>query len=418
MRRYRRARVYAALLGLAAIAGLAPAAFNLVVDPFEMNDWVRLDLEKAKISEKAHYPLWKLLHYPDDGASLVVLGDSRARALRDKYWRELGQTGAYNFAYGGANIPEVFATFEHVKREPRLQTLVLGVQLRSFDPDHKAGLNRVPEAIALSQDPLSYYTSWFVAKIGWRNLVARHPELQSFVDAITPRMLNPAKAADIDAPIMCQGCAFPAAREGVLLTAAPGRVNRGLGRGLGVWRDYYQVTAPERTLPPKFQRQVTKNARSDWKSFEFSGALWSQIVKIAEWCDQNDVELIFVIPPTIVEMQKTISDYGHAPFNHELRNRLAQLAPVLDFDFDNPVTQSLDHFSDAYHFGPKIARQIVGEIVQLSASDPRTVAIARAKRQALICPLSPEETTRTETDGFVTMREGAGCRLWRTSDDQ
>ena len=107
-KRSRTGLLCSAALGIALAAGLAPTAFNAIVDPYELNDAFELDLNKQRISEKAHYPLWKFAHYPDDGADTVILGDSRARALRDKYWHELGLKGAYNFAYGGATIHEIY----------------------------------------------------------------------------------------------------------------------------------------------------------------------------------------------------------------------------------------------------------------------------------------------------------------------
>ena len=142
-------RRYALALAAAFTIGLTPFAFNLVVDPYDMNGAVDLDLDKFKISEQAHYPLWKMIHYPKDGAELVILGDSRARALREKIWVNLGED-AFNFAYGGATIQEIYSTFLHVKESsPKLKTLVVSLPLRSFDLKHRGGLNRVPEAIRL-----------------------------------------------------------------------------------------------------------------------------------------------------------------------------------------------------------------------------------------------------------------------------
>lgn len=98
----RTVRVYCAAITTAFVLGLAPVLLNFIVDPYEMNAVVELGLDKQKVSEKAHYPLWKVVHFPKDRADIIIMGDSRARALRDKYWHEVGLTGAYNFAYGGA----------------------------------------------------------------------------------------------------------------------------------------------------------------------------------------------------------------------------------------------------------------------------------------------------------------------------
>jgi hypothetical protein len=418
----------AASLGIALVAGLAPTAFNAVVDPFEFNQAVDLDLDKQKISEKAHYPLWKFAHYPAAGAGTVILGDSRARALRDKYWHELGLTDAYNFAYGGATIPEIYDTFRWVKQDPALKTLVVGIQLRSFDPDHKGGMNRVPEALALSESPIDYYSSWFVANVGWRNIAARYPETLKKFAAVIPRVASSASASSYEnpgrtplarllGPDACYTCRLPEMEGQVALPVPTKGPNLGLGRGTDVWAESWPTVSVDRVLPARFESQVRKNGRSDWKSFEFSEDLWSRLQEIATWSDDNDVSLVFVIPPTISEMQARMFEFGHAELNHRLRMRLAELAPVVDFDFDNAFTRDLSRFSDAYHFNAKAARNIVGEIAQLIPSHDETRATARKRRGDISCPANFKDTRKTFTDGVVEMSEGNGCRVWSWSND-
>ncbi|WP_422369091.1 hypothetical protein [Pelagibius sp.] len=420
----RRGRFYALALGLAAAAGLAPAVLNLVVDPYNMNGLVDLDLNKQKVSEKAHYPLWKMARYPNEGAATVILGDSRARALREKYWRELGHEDVFNFAYGGATIQEVYDTFLFIRQNPSLKRLIIGIQLRSFDPDHKGGMNRVPEAVELTREPFDYYTSWFVAKVAWRNLQTRYATQMQELEGWFPRIISPAQAADYGAPgetplsmllgpDACYGCRLPDVTEPVVMPVFSKGPNLGLGRGHGPWSAIWTDSQVDRVLPPRFEHQVRKNGRSDWKSFTFSETLWSRIAEIADWSAANGVELVFVIPPTITEMQARMAGYGHGELNTGFRLRLAALAPVVDLDFDNGMTRDLSQFSDAYHFNAKVARRIVGELVQLVSNDPTSQSKARKRRGALRCPISPGDVAASLSDGMVTMSEGQHCRLWR-----
>lgn len=414
---------YSLVLATAFTAGLSPFLFNLVVDPFAMNDVVDLDLNKFKISEQAHYPLWKMIHFPEEGAHTVILGDSRARALRQKIWQNLGED-AFNFAYGGATIDEIYDTFKHIKSSPKLKTLIVNLPLRSFDLDHRRGLNRVPEAIRLSQNPVAYYKSWFVSKIGWRNIEYRYPDFAKSVEGIAPWHVTAAKAADYMQPEktrlsdllrkdMCEGCTLPALDTSVPHPTEARVVNLGLGRGYGNWSRLWVPASLERTLPKRFEKQVRKNGANDWGKFKFSEKLWGKIETIAHWSKANDVQLVFVIPPTIVEMQERMSEFGYADLNHRFRLRLAELAPVFDFDFNSPLTRDLSRFTDAYHFKAKSAHGIVGEIMQMVSPIKKARARALKRRKHIICPLRPDDVTHSSTDGIVTVEEGKSCRIWR-----
>ena len=417
------AKRYTLALAAAFTAGLSPFLFNLVVDPYDMNGIVDLDLKKFKVSEQAHYPLWKMIHYPADGAEVVILGDSRARALREKIWISLGED-AFNFAYGGATIQEIYDTFLHVKTSPKLKTLIVSLPLRSFDLKHRGGLNRVPEAIRMAENPIQYYKSWFVSRIGWRNLDHRYPDFTETVTALVPGTISGAKAANIESPEkaqlstllgkdVCNGCRLPLLNQSVPHLTTAKAINLGLGRGYGNWARLWVQASIDRDLPKKFERQVRKNGANDWGKFKFSEKLWGHIEEIAQWSKANDVKLAFVIPPTIVEMQHRMNGFGYADLNHRFRLRLAELAPVFDFDFDSPFTRDLGRFTDAYHFKSKSAHAMVGEIVQVMSDHKKVRARGKKRRKHIICPVRAEDIAHSSTDGIVTVAEGKSCRIWR-----
>ncbi len=420
-------KLYLAGLAATVALGALPVALNLAVDPYDRLGGLPLGLAKKKISEKAHYPLWKIIaHSKKNPPETIVLGDSRARALRDKYWSETGIKRAFNFAYGGATIYEIHETFRYLKTQPKPKNLVVGIQLRSFDPDHKSGMNRVPEAIRLAGNPLKYFSSWFVTRVSWRHVQEKYPTQLAALTDLAPGFISTAHAADLGSPgrtslstllqpDVCFGCRLPEQKQSM---AYPARRHRhgygyGFGHDKGLWRDILI----ERDLPARFERQVRKNGRSDWKSFRFSEELWAKIAEIADWSKANGVKLVFVIPPTIVEMQARLAEFGRADLDRSLRLRLADLAPVIDLDFDNPFTRDLANFKDAYHFNAPAARNIVGEISQLLTSSPEVRKAALKARSGLACPTSVQATTRELNDGIISMTEGTNCRIWRRAND-
>jgi len=413
---------YVSMMAIAAIAALLPIAFNFVVDPYDHNRLFDLDLDKKEISVKAHYPLYKMIEYPRVKAPTVVLGDSRARALQDRYWQELGRDDVYNFAYGGATVFEIFDTFEFLRRTAELETLIISLPLRSMDARFKQGMNRVPEAIDLANNPFAYYTNWFVAKVGIRLLDDRYPELATTLSTLTAEFAGKARAADFAGlerlelehlldPDLCAECALQTPRTPLVLPTA--FYHHGLG--LGRWSRYWPEITIHRDLPALFAKQVGTNGAADWRRFKQSDELWAMVETIADWCAQNDVDLVFLIPPTISEMQRRISDFGLSTANHRFRERLSRIAPVIDFDFDSSFTRDLENFTDAYHFSSDPARRIVGELLQVIDRDPARNEYARNKRDSLVCPVRPKDITRRHEEGSLRLTEGNSCRIWRNT---
>ncbi len=418
---------YSLVMLMVFLGGLSPVLFNYVVDPYNVNNFFDLGMNKEKISLKAHYPLWKISNYPKDTATTLILGDSRALALKDKYWHQLKVDEAYNFAYGGATIHEIIDTVEYLKDSPEVNTLIIGIQLRSFSPLFKKGLNRVPEAIELVNDPVQYYANNFVTDVSWQQVEKRYaPQIKQFKNIAANldfSLISTAHAktiVDKDAknletlldPANCTGCILPK-----LTTSQPGPIVRVIKQrhafGLGGWSPLWPQISMNRQLPLIFSNQVTKNAQSDWQSFSFSQQYWRGLVDIAHWSKRQNINLIFFIPPTIVEMQQQITNYGYAEDNQALRMDLARLAPVVDFDFDSPLTRSIDNFNDAYHFNYKVAKMVIGELIQFIDTTPEAKALALKRREQITCPITQSELVKELTNDNVNMREGNSCRIWR-----
>ena len=416
--------IYGSLMVAAAIAGTAPAILSYFIDPYEMFAGTEQPKVYRELAEKAHYPLWKFSQF-DGKADTIILGDSRARALRDKYWHAYGATGAYNFAYGGGTIPEIYATFKKVRNNPNLKNLVVGIQLRSFDETHKGGMNRVPEAIKATSSKVSYLKNWFVARKSWDFFKSQNQEVIDTAASFAPSLISSAEAADLGAPgttgvdklmqpEICFGCDF-VEHDAIYFHGRTKGPNLGFGRGgyysfYDLWSGVIEM--PKRTLPAKFANQVQKNARSDWKSFNFSQRYLAMMQEMAKWAgEREDRSLVFVVPPTIVEMQNTISVYGMASLNLSLRRKLSAMAPVIDFDFPNAKTKDLNNFTDAYHFDSKFARQIVGEILMVQGADMEQQKRIEKRRNGVECPtLSLIEELPTEAVGASVT--GQACRLW------
>lgn len=436
--------VYAGCLTAALIVGMGPAALVFNVDPYEIYRPSNRTSQLTDIAEKAHYPLWKLAKFVPNTFDTVILGDSRARSLRDKYWHELGLSKTINLAYGGGTIPEIYSTFQHIKNDPSLETLVIGIQLRSFDEQHKDGMDRVPEAQFILSQEFEYLKNWSIAKTAWKLLEAQERDRFEQIGQITKQFSMEANAVEFPFsksysmrklldPEICYSCDLPDNLASLPMSEIDDtrRNYRGWGgRGhnqyglFGKLNDtdweqishLYALSSDDQDLPTLMDRQVTKNAGSDWENFEFSQKYWTYLKEISAWATHNNKQLVFVIPPTIEAMQRTISTYGHQRLNHQLRTELAKLATVIDFDFSNELTRDHTNFSDAYHFNSEAAKQIVGQIVAKIAPQTPAEALALKRQTTIQCPqitaLSKSPVIKTST----SLETGQSCRIWQEAN--
>lgn len=418
----------------ALLVGAAPALFTMAVDPYELFGDRPRAASVSELAEKDHYPLWKLARYKPGTHDTVVLGDSRARALREKYWHELGMQGAINLAYGGATIPEIHATFDLIKTDAAIRNLVIGIQLRSLDENHKGGMNRVPEAVKLLDTRVEYLKNWTVAKTAFKVFKAENARTVALINSITPSLVTEANAQEqgslplrkLLSPEICFSCPLPrdvgplahGRRFEQYSIAHLPRWDRAVGAA--IWRgsyppEYATLYAPQlkrRVLPSKMRRQVDRNGPADWRGFEISGRYWRQLEEIAIWAGQRGVTVTFVIPPTVVEMQATIQRHGLAELNIGLRVELAKLGTVIDFDYPNALTRDIGNFSDAYHFKPTVARAIVGELASHLAADGVTQRLAAKRRGIIRCPVGGSEAVTPVFQAEVVMTDDQNCRRW------
>lgn len=380
------------------------------------------------MAEKRHYPLWKLARYKKGQHGTVILGDSRSRSLRDKYWRELGVSNALNLAYGGGTIPEIYSTFNHIKNDPAVKNFVIGIQLRSFDENFKGGLDRVPEAIRILDNKLEYLKNWTIIKTAWDMFTVENQETLKTIKSLIPAFTSQANAASLcssQMPNKCSNCILPKNLSPIPIRIRTKGPNLGLGRGRGYvgvlgyistdhWQSVeglYELSSIGKNYTKKIARQIKKNGKSDWKKFKFSEEYWSHLVEISNWANKNNKTITFVIPPTVQGMQSTITQNSFAPLNHKLRIELAKLGTVFDFDFGNKITANGKNFRDAYHFNSKVARQIVGEVAM--SINPPSKKIALKRRGKIRCTKKLENPKMSERlFGPVNVSLFDYCRVW------
>lgn len=212
----------------------------------------------------------------------------------------------YNFSYGGGNLAEAIDTFWFASKQVELKRVIIGVPFNMFNT-FNSSTKLTEEADLLIATPLKYYLNFFTIKASWMNLYSKYMDVE----------LN------LEKPTMSKE-AF-------------------------------------------WQQQLNATTKIFYGKYQYPKKIISELEKISEYAREHDIRVQIFIPPVHLDLQQKVDEYklNNAYKNYKLE--LSKLFEVIDFDIDNNITKNKENFSDPYHFTPKIAQDIVNEIINETA---------------------------------------------------
>lgn len=281
---------------------LSVFSFNFVLDPYNRNRVFDLGLPKATISNKMHYPLYKSLEYSQNPKPILLLGDSRTDALKPRFFAEAGRNDVYNMAYGGGTLYEAIDSFWYATETSKLDRVVIGLPFNLYNASNN--LNRFTEAVRLSRSVPAYYLSPFVARTGFLNTASK--------------------------------------LSGEDLKSEKPKMSRDR-----FWQQQLGT--------------VTSGYYGNWRE---PGDLLQALREIASYCETNQIELVFFIPPTHTDLQVKLDEFELRGAYEKFTGSLAQLGAVIDFDFPNALTSDALRFNDPYHFNESVTPLIVRALLK------------------------------------------------------
>lgn len=325
---------------------LPPAAVLAVfawADPFQFfraeTDAARRGLKRAA-AHAVDPRLGKWIDFTRDPAHNVVLGDSRGNRLDAGYFEELMGEPVRNLAYGAGSLPEILATFREVRKREGLRRLFVGINFDLYNGAN--GAERFTGAVRLSRSPLLYLAS------------------RDFFRA----SLLYLQASMLHRPIT--------------------------------------VGKPSLTKDGFWRYQLESSAAIAYRIYDHPAGYQDGLEDMAGWCEQSGVRLVFFIPPTHVDLQKRIADFGLEDEAERFRNDLSALADLYDFDYPNAVTTDRDCFVDPYHCTEEVARMVVRELAtgearwaRFTARGRRAASLHPAPRPAIVQPHGPAVPRRS-----------------------
>lgn len=272
---------------------------NYLIDPFGMNHRFNFGLDKAAVSLPSNQRLYKVLAFTKKPLENIILGDSRMDGIDTRMIRQITGQPYFNFAFGGGTAVEIIETFWFAAHRTQLKNVYLGMNFNLYNQYNSRNL--VHEAMVISGHPEQYYLSFFTAKISFYNLYYK-------ISGINP------------------------------------------------------VNKKPRMGKAEFWSKQLRDAAFFYRHYAYPSQTYRELKQIRDYCRSRNINLVFVIPPTHMDLQHKVKEFHLSGEYLKYKLDLASISRVIDFDYPNHWTWNENLFLDPYHGTEFIKTEMVKEI--------------------------------------------------------
>lgn len=286
---------------LLGIPFLLAASFIAVIDPFNYLGISKLIPDEAKkdIANQFNPCFWKMNQFDKKPIENVLLGDSKMAPFSVEEIKKVSGEDYANLGYGGGSLKEIGDSFWHISKRIKLKKVYLSVSLDKYN-DYEI-TDRLKFYTANAENPALYFLNQSVWESAYYN--------------VKVNLMN--EKFTVGVPFMAKEDFWD--------------------EEIAIQKKYYnKYSAPD-------------NYRKELK-------------KIAEYCDQNNIKLTFIIFPTHINAQQAIIDTNMLPFKESMVKDLKALADLYDYNWENELTSNKDNFGDLVHINEESRAIVIKEI--------------------------------------------------------
>jgi hypothetical protein len=277
-------------------------AIEVVIDPYNFfsaeHNEKRLVL-KENIAQKDNPYLYKLISYDRNPCPTILLGDSRTGLLGDTLFDTNKIGKIANLSIGGGTLQDAFEIFNYVKAKHEIKKIYFGVSIETYSGTLLR--NRATASIGIKNSMLLYLLNRYT--FSSTMLICRSLIMDEKIDLYRP----------------------PESRE-------------------AFW-----------------QSQLDLSARY-MKNYTYPKNYYLELKKMADYCDEKNIRLVFVLSPTHVELQQKIHEFNLDGAYSKFKQDIESFGDVYDFNYPNDITNDKNNFGDPYHHKPAISRIVADEI--------------------------------------------------------
>lgn len=262
----------------------------ILVDPFNYFNLSHLvpDDLKRNTSYKLNSRLWKAIEFKRDPSANILLGDSRADHIDVEIVKKITGDNYFNFSHGGGSLAEIISTFNYAINITQLSNVYIGINFNLYNGYNS--VNRFSGSELIANDCRYYLINRSVAASLFYNLA------------------------------------------------------------LWLLKIDFRIGFPPMDKDVFWEYQLNNFATYSYRNYIYPSNYYRQLKEIARYCKTHNINLVFFVPPTHIDLQKIVKDLGLVDAEVRFKKDLATLGVVYDFDYPNEWTKKRKNFSDPFHF--------------------------------------------------------------------
>lgn len=112
-----------------------------------------------------------------------------------------------------------------------------------------------------------------------------------------------------------------------------------------------------------WRNQINTVPKKFFEKYAYPDNYYDDLSKISQYCAENQIRLVFWIPPTHREFRAKVKEYKLLEEEKRFKKDMISLGEVYDYNFPNDVTDNIDCFRDPLHVTNALAASIRDEIL-------------------------------------------------------
>jgi hypothetical protein len=278
------------------------AFFVILIDPFNYFGFSSLISKEKKEQNpsKVNPLLYNVIDLHHDPSEYIIIGDSRIGLLPLNEIEKNSGKKYKKLILNGAKLNEIFDLIYLANSEKKLKHLVVGINFSMFN--EFAYNDRVKNVEGIVKNPLKYIYNRNVAQV----------------------------------------CYY-------LMKAVV------IGENIN--------TIPSITKE-EYWSYIIENIAYQWYGkYKYSEKLKNGLLTLDFFAQENNIKLTFIIVPHNREFHNRLVEFGLSEEEKKFKTIMKNLnATVIDYDFENEITENKNYFVDPYHSNDEVGHLIANEI--------------------------------------------------------